>query len=228
MSIHDGHRQRLKDRYANEGLDHFPAANVLELLLFYCIPRKDTSPVAIRLLQRFGTLAGVLDADPEELKKVEGVSDNAALFLSMLPDVFRYYRKDSNQISIAKTTEECSRYLADYFVGQTEEVVYLLCLDAKCKILCCREVARGSVNSTSVSVRKIVEMALGAKASSVVLAHNHPSGIAIHSNEDIRTTWKVASALRAVDVVLADHLIYSDDDNISLLQSNLYNPSRVE
>jgi len=228
MSMHNGHRQRIKTRYREEGLDHFPAINVLEMLLFYCIPRKDTNPIAHRLLDRFGSFSAVLDAEVGELMQVEGISENAALFLTMLPDAFRYYRKDANRILIADNIETCSRYMADYFIGHTEEVIYLMCLDAKCKILCCREVGKGSVNSTAVSVRRIVETALNAKASAVVLAHNHPSGLAFPSEEDKRTTMKVASALRAVEVTLIDHLVFGDDDCVSLLQSGFYDPAAVE
>ena len=228
MSIHEGHRQRLKDRYRQDGLDSFPPVNVLELLLFYCVPRRDTNPIAHRLLDRFGSVAEVLDADPAELMKIEGITENAATFLSMLPDVYRYYRKDINEIHVVNDTDESSRYLADYFVGHKEELVYLLCLDAKYKILCCREIARGSVNSTHVSIRKIVEVALNARASVAIVAHNHPNGFAIPSSDDVRTTYKIASALRTVDVILADHLIFSDDDSISMAQSKYYSPDNVD
>lgn len=228
MSMHSGHRARLKNRYREEGLDHFSRINVLEMLLFYCIPRKDTNPIAHRLLDHFGTLSDVLNAEPAELMKIEGVSENAALFLTMLPDVFRYYRKDGNQMRIAKTIDECSRYLEDYFIGSTEEVVYLLCLDAKGKILCCREVGRGSINAAGISMRKIIETVLNTKASAVVLAHNHPSGLALPSGEDVRTTQKVASTLLPLGVTLADHLIFSEDDCVSLLASGLYDPRTVE
>lgn len=98
-------------------------------------------------------------------------------------------------------------------------MVYLLCLDAKCKLLTCRKIAEGNVNSTSLSIRKIVETALLANASSVLLAHNHPGGMAIPSYEDIATTRNVVSALRAVDVRFVDHLIFCEDDYVSLVQS---------
>ena len=225
MSIHDGHRQRLKELYRKEGLDNFQQVNVLELLLFYCVARKDTNELAHRLLSHFGSVSEVLDAPPEELEKVEGVSSHIATFLTMLPDVSRYYLINrADNTAIAHTTEQCGSYMMNYLAGQINETVYLLCLDAKCKILCCREVGRGSVNSAGISVRKIVQIALGANATTVVLAHNHPSGLAIPSGDDIQTTRRIARALHGVEIRLADHLVFANDEFVSLVQSGYYDP----
>lgn len=223
MSIHDGHRKRLKDRFRREGLDHFQEHEVLELLLFYCIPRKDTNPIAHELITRFGSLAQVLEAPPEELAKVPGMGESAATFLSLTTAVGRYYLVNRTiQTVILSTVEKCGEYLVPFFYGRRNETVYLLCLDAKCKVLCCKEVGEGSVNSAGISVRKIVETALGANATSVVLAHNHPSGLALPSGEDIQTTRRVAAALDAVEINLVDHIIVADDDFVSLAQSGYY------
>ena len=220
MSIHDGHRQRLKDRFRQNGLDNFTDVQVLELALFYCIPRKDTNPIAHALLEHFGSLSQVLEASVEELQKVEGIGENTAVFLSMLTQIGRYYLVDRSQREvILPTIEKCGAYLVPYFFGRPVETVFLLCLDAKCKVLCCREVGRGSVNSAGISVRKVVEMALGANATSVVMAHNHPSGLALPSTEDIQTTRRIAAALSAVDVHLADHIVVADGDYVSMVQS---------
>ena len=220
MSIHDGHRQRLKQRFLEEGLDHFSQVQVLELLLFYAIARKDTNPIAHALLDRFGSLAQVLEAPVEELCKVPGVGDSAATLIHLAKDLGRYYQVSrSSEISILPTLDDCAQYLMPYFYGRTLETVYLLCLDAKCKVLCCREIGEGSVNSAGISVRKVVETALGANASSVVLAHNHPSGLAIPSNEDIHTTRRIAGALRSVEIQMVDHIIVGDADYISFAQS---------
>ena len=220
MSIHDGHRQRLKDRFRQNGLDNFTDVQVLELALFYCIPRRDTNPIAHALLEHFGSLSQVLEASVEELQKVEGIGENTAVFLSMLTQIGRYYLVDRSQREvILPTIEKCGAYLVPYFFGRPVETVFLLCLDAKCKVLCCREVGRGSVNSAGISVRKVVEMALGANATSVVMAHNHPSGLALPSTEDIQTTRRIAAALSAVDVHLADHIVVADGDYVSMVQS---------
>ena len=220
MSIHKDHRQRMRKRFEEEGLDHFSDIQVLEFLLFYAIPRQDTNPIAHALLERFGSLPQVLEAPVEELEKVPGVGHHSAQLLSLIPALTRYYhRKSAEQGLRMRTVSACCNYLKQQFIGRRTEVVYLMCLDAKCKMLSCQEVGEGSVNSANVSVRRIVELALRANATSVILAHNHPSGLASPSGEDIQTTYQVASALSAVDVQLVDHIIVADDDYVSLAQS---------
>jgi len=227
MSVHDGHRERLRARFMKDGLDHFNDIQVLELLLFYCIPRKDTNELAHALLERFHSMSQVLDAPAEELKKVPGIGDSAATFLSLVSAVGRYYLVNrASQAVILNTIDQCGEYLFPLFHGRRNEMVYLLCLDAKCKVLSCNLVGEGSVNTASVSVRKIVEMALANNATSVVLAHNHPSGIALPSDEDKQTTQRVAMALDMVDIELVDHLVMADDDYVSMRQSGDYRPDR--
>ncbi len=225
MAIHDGHRQRLKNRFLREGLDSFEEVQVLELLLFYCIPRQDTNPIAHQLLNRFGSLAQVMEAPVSELQKVPGVGHSAAAFLSLIHAFGRSYQvsRDANH-TVLTTIDACGRHLMPYFHRRRNETVYLLCLDAKCKVLSCKEVGEGSVNSAAVPIRRIVEMALSANATSVVLAHNHPSGLAIPSDEDKLTTLRVARALGAVEIQLVDHLVIAEEDFVSLAQSGLYNP----
>ncbi len=225
MAIHDGHRQRLKDRFLQNGIDGFNQVQVLELLLFYCIPRQDTNPIAHRLLQRFGSLAQVLEAPVEELEKVEGIGSNAASFLRLVTEAGRYYQVNRiQQNRILTTIDQCGEYMKPMFIGRPNETVFLLCLDAKCKVLACKEIGEGSVNSAGVPIRRIVETALIANASTVVLAHNHPSGLALPSHDDVATTRRLAMALNAVDIVLIDHIIVADDDFVSLAQSGLYSP----
>lgn len=225
MSVHDGHRQRLRERFLTEGLDNFTDIQVLELLLFYCIPRRDTNELAHALLDRFGSLSQVLETKPEELMTVEGIGYNTAVFLNLIPAAGRFYSVDRlSQTKMLLTTEQCGQYLLRHFEGRSKETVFLLCLDAKCKVLCCQQVGEGSVNSAGVPVRRVVETALAANATTVVLAHNHPSGLALPSHEDIVTTRRVAMALDAVEVTLADHIIVADDDFVSLVQSGYYRP----
>lgn len=219
-TIHKGHRERLKQRFLEDGLDNFTDIQVLELLLFYAIPQRDTNPIAHALLNHFGSLSGVLDADVAELKKVPGISDHSATLLALVTELCRYYQVDSAQrVEILTTLDACGAYLVPRFFGRTRETVFQLCLDAKCKVLCCKEVGEGSVNSASISVRKIVETALAANATTVILAHNHPSGVAVPSGEDAQTTRRIAAALSAVEVHLADHIIVADGDYVSMVQS---------
>jgi len=223
MSIHEGHRQRLKERFRKEGLDHFDDLYVLELLLFYCMPRRDTNPIAHDLKAKFGSLAGVLDATPKELQSVPNVGPSVVEFFTLLKSVWRKYSVQKADLDIPlQTITQCGEYIKPHFIDRSQETVILLCLDAKCKAISCTVVGEGSVNSASISVRKIVETALNANASSVILAHNHPSGLAIPSVEDVQTTLRLGKALHAVEITLVDHLVFADEEFVSIAQSGGY------
>lgn len=224
MSLHDGHRHRMKERFRKEGLDHFEPHQVLELLLFYCVPRQNTNPLAHSLIKRFGSVTGVLNATDAELKKVKGVGDGIVQFLHLVRDAGRYCNIKNMEEEGLSSLKECGNYMIPFFDGKRNEVVYLLCLDAKGKVISCKMVGEGSVNSAGVPIRRIVEMALGEGATSVVLAHNHPSGVAIPSDEDRRTTIRLARALSAVEITLIDHVVVADKDYVSMVDSGWYNP----
>ena len=227
-SIHTGHRQRLKERFRQEGLDSFDELHVLELLLFYAIPQGDTNPLAHELLNRFGSLTGVLEAKREELEQVKGLGAHSVTLLRLVTELGRYYAVQRMSMErVLPTLEKCGEYLVPFFIGQREETVYLLCLDGKCKVLACRKLGQGGVNSVGVPIRRVVETALNTNASSVILAHNHPSGLALPTTEDVQVTKKVATALDLVGVRLADHVIVADQDFVSLTDSGLYNPERI-
>ena len=221
MSIHDGHRQRLKERFLREGLDGFTDIQVLELLLFYVVPRKDTNPMAHALLDRFGTLARVLDAPVSRLTQVDGITENGAAFLKLVREIDRRYVLSQGRDIILNTIDDCCNYLSRFFKGKKNETVFLLSLDAKLKVLSCREVGEGSVNYASVPIRRCVEMALEDGATSVILAHNHPSGIAVPSGDDIHTTRRLATALSAVEIQLVDHIVVAEDEYVSMVQSGI-------
>lgn len=224
MAYQDGHRQRVKERFRKEGLDHFDERYVLELLLFYCIPRQDTKELACRLLEHFGSIVQVLEASAEELEKVPGVGEGVSTFFSLRAAVEQYYqlKKAAQCDSIMNTADACGAFLRPYFMNKRNEYVYILCLDNKCKVLACKQLGEGSVNSANVSIRRIVEIALSSNATSVILAHNHPGGLAIPSNDDIQTTFRIAQALETVDLKLVDHFIFTDTDYVSLKVSGYF------
>ena len=225
MSIHAGHRQRLKERFLKDGLDNFQEHQVLELLLFYGIPQRDTNEIAHELIRKFGSLPGVLEATPEELSEVKYVGDNVTTLFKLITAVARYYQVScAMQEQILPTIEACGKYLVPFFYQRPNETVFLLCLDAKCKVLACEKVGEGSVNSAGISTRKIVEVALKNNATTVILAHNHPSGLALPSGEDVQTTRRIAMALDAVEIGLADHIVVADNDWVSMVQSGMFRP----
>lgn len=225
MTIHKDHRRRVKNRFLGEGLDSFDELHALELLLFFAIPQGDVNPLAHTLLDHFGSLHQVLKAPPEQLMAVKGVGEHTAILLGLVKGLSQKYLIDYDEKHIQLLTLEASgKYLMDRFVGKRDEMVMVLCLDAKRAPLACRIVSHGSVNSAEVSIRKVVEAALAVNATTVVLAHNHPSGIALPSVEDIVTTRRIAMALDAVGITLDDHVVVADRDYVSLVQSGYYDP----
>ena len=228
--MHDqtGHRQRIRDRFKNEGLDSFDEVHALELLLTYAIPRIDTKPLARRLLDRFGSYPAVLEATKEELLAVEGIGESSAVFLQLLNAAGRYYmvRKDDAP-TILGSAHACGEYLKRFYYGRRNETIYMLCLDAKCRMLACHMVGEGDVNSVNIPTRKLVELALSTNATTVVLAHSHPGGLALPSAEDVAATYKLSNTLASIGVILADHLVMCEDDWTSMVQSGAYRRPQI-
>lgn len=225
MGIHDGHRARKREQFLAHGLDAFSDHEALELLLYFAIPRGDTNPTAHRLLERFGSLDAVLSATARELEQVEGVGANAAALLLLVVPLVRRARTASTRAPvILGDTEAMGRYFTELFFGMREERVYLACLDAKRKLLRCAAVADGGTDAASVNLRRVVEAAFQSNASVVVLAHNHPSGVALPSADDNHATLMAWDALRRIGVELIDHIIVADDDFVSLRDNGLLPP----
>ena len=213
-NIHQGHREKMRQRFLKSGLESFADHEALELLLYYAIPRRDTNPIAHRLMERYGSLTAVLSAPAEDLKKVEGIGESAAVLLKIAGQIGRKAR-----LSDMTDVETVGAYLLERYAGETHEVVYELCLDRKGKLLACKRLHDGGAASAALDIRKVVENAILTSASTVILAHNHPSGIALPSDDDCAATTHAAQALQTIGVALADHIIVADDDFVSMAQS---------
>ena len=214
---HEGHRKRVQERFLNKGADSFESHEILELLLFFSIPRGDTNELAHRLIDQFGSLSGVFHAPFEELLKVKGVGRISALLLRFIPQLCRVYYEDLSKDKIRVfEAEQAADILRRKFIGRTNEVVVLLLLDSQCRLILSEVVNEGTVNTVPVYVRRIVELAVRYNASAAILSHNHPSGNPVPSKGDIDATVSVYQALKAVEVPLRDHIIFGDTDYISL------------
>lgn len=215
---HEGHRQRLKKRFLTEGLSAFEPHNVLELLLFYSIPRKDTNDTAHELLSHFGSLKGVFDADYSELIKVNGISENTATLIKMIPQLCRIYSVDKySDDKIFDTADKLGRYLVDKYIGEVNEVVYAVLLNNRFEIITTVRIHEGSVNSSQVSPRKILDQIVKYNASMLVLAHNHPNGVAIPSMDDIDTTASIMSMFDMFDIKLIEHFLIAGNTYVPLV-----------
>ena len=212
----------MKARYRDHGLDNFNDLNVLELLLFYAIPRKDTNEIAHTLLDHFGSLDRVFEASIPELEAVPGVGESSALLISLIPQIMRrYLMVKGSCVSTITGSAEAGKYLVPRLMFEKDEKLLLLCLDAKKSVIACVNLGSGVVNAVDVNVRKVVENAVRHRASSVILAHNHPGGVALPSREDERITIEIAAALKLVGIPLEDHIIVAGDDYVSFADSGM-------
>lgn len=225
--IHSGHRQRLKNRFLTEGLDRFELHNVLELLLFFGIPRKDTNPIAHELIQKFGSFSAAFDAPFDELVKVKGMTENAATLMKLVTAVSRRYELDKrDHTAVLNNTKAMSEFIRPYFLGKIHEEFYVICLDSAYKVLTCRKLFEGNFSTAPVHIRKIIELALSTNAAGVIIAHNHPNDIATPSNQDICITNDIYKALKTCGIRLIDHLIVSVSNYTSLIEDGYFMPGR--
>ncbi len=209
--MHEHHRDRVKNRFLREGLDGFEPHNVIEFLLFYSIPRRDTNEIAHRLIEKYGSVAGVLDADYDDLVKTDGVGAHSASLIKLIPQLTRRYMTElALEDGCFNTAQKIGDFLVAKYLGETMETVYMLMLSSSYKLIGCELLHRGSVNSSQITMRTLIENALSSRASMVVLAHNHPGGLAIPSSDDINTTRLMHEALSLVDVRLLEHFVVAE------------------
>ena len=220
QNIHAGHRQRLRQIFLSHGLDAMSDVNVLEFLLFYIYPRQDTNPIAHRLLNTFGSLNAVMSASYADLTGIGGLPETAAALILLIPDLYR--RLQLSRLPLGSILDDPNKYgdfLVPYYTGVRDECIYLLALDSKCKAIDCTRLSTGSVNCAALNIRAAVEYALRVKATSMVLSHNHTSGVALPSREDVDTTRKLSQALATVGVYLVDHIVVAGEDYVSMKES---------
>lgn len=223
--IHGDHRKRMRERFSKFGMDTLLDHEVLEMLLYYSVSRADTNPLAHRLLKEFGSLDAVLKACPEDLLKVEGLGPSGAMLIDFCNQLMRRCEIVDAQNSLKNRPLTSVKMLAEYlkplFSGLQAERAVVLCLDNKGRPVCTQTISEGTVNAAMLHVRKIVEVAVRYNAAGLVLAHNHPRGDARPSREDLVLTRRIEATLQAMELTLADHLIFAEDEYISLRQTGL-------
>ena len=212
-NLHKEHRRRVKERYLKSGLDSFSPHELLELILFYAIPQKDTNELGHRLLAHFGSLNRVFSASVEELCEVDGISEHSAILLHLWLPAAAYVQNDrkTEQAPRYNNVARVGRFLVRQFEGVRRETVMLMLLDNGYRLLDCVRVHEGSVNSVGITPRCLIEQAFRRNAAMAVLAHNHPVGIAIPSPEDIGTTVALRDAFRSVGISLVEHILVAGD-----------------
>ena len=224
MGVHDGHRERKREQFLRHGADSFADHELLELLLYSAVPRRDTNPLAHDLINYFGSLHAVFSAPAEELQKFSGISQSGAVLLKLIPSIYRRAALSAGENEqILDTVEKIGRFFVDLYVAESCEIMYQLCLDAKGRRLNLYKVTDGDPSSVNLNVRKIVENAILSQASMVALAHHHPRGGACPSHADIVATTMIQTALDSIGIRFADHIIVADGDFISMRQDGIVN-----
>lgn len=215
---HAGHRGRLRERFARAGFDGFSEHEILELLLTYAIPRVNVNDQAHALIDRFGSLAGVLDARADELVTVPGIGPEAARFLKLLPATYRHYAIERCEVKERMdSVEDIVAYMRAVYTGATNEQVYMLLFDAGMHMTDCIYICEGHTAAASVNIQKIAEMAFSRHAAAVVLTHNHPKGMPLPSLADYDTTETIRQALELLGIPLLEHIIVTDNSHGTIM-----------
>ncbi len=218
VNPHAGHRERMRERFYKNGLEGFSDHEILEFLLFHVYTQKNTNDLGHLLMQRFGTLSAVFDAEFEELMQIDGIGERAAMLIKLMPEIARkYYGNEQTSISMKKPEARCSYFLKE-LCTRTDEVLLIGCLTDNLWLNSVHTLASGSPDQVSIDPQKLMRIALASGCSAFVLAHNHPKGIASASYEDIRATQSVRRLLENVRMRLVDHIIVADGKSISMLE----------
>jgi len=217
--LHSGHRQRVRNRYIESGMDSFEDHQVLEMLLFYSIPMKDTNEVAHRMINEFGSLSGVFEANPEEIQKRCNVTQNTAILVSMIPSLARrYFKIKWGDKPVLNSSSKAGEFAVSLFAGRKYEAFFVICLDSQNRINHASLVHEGTINEAPVYPRIIAETALRHQANSVILAHNHPGGTLQPSIADMEVTKKIKIALEAMAIPVVDHIIVAGESYVSFAE----------
>ncbi|MCL1856008.1 MAG: DNA repair protein RadC [Clostridia bacterium] len=218
---HEGHRQRIRERFALQGLDGFAAHEVLELLLFYAIPQKNVNPLAHQLIERFGSLRGVLQAEPEQLCKLDGIGEYTATYLSLFAKVIHYVRLEEAGERVALTNRgSAEAYCIQLLARERREVFYTICMNARMQVLHNALITKGSLSDVPAYPRLVAEAALNHNAHSVLLCHNHPGGSPAPSQADVDATRQLGVLLHGLEIAMVDHIIVTDGQAVSMVASH--------
>ncbi|MCL2773802.1 MAG: hypothetical protein FWD71_10675 [Oscillospiraceae bacterium] len=218
--LHAEHRGRMRERYKKNGFDSFEFHEILELILYYPIPRINTNVIAHDLEEKFGkSLSNILEADENALKAIKGVSENTALFFKLLADITRRYnieRASKQGDIIGKHAHE--DYLIAYYTGMSRETVVMLSLNNRMERISTDIIYEGSVNSTKVDRNKMAKIALNNNASAVIVAHNHPHGQDYPSADDIETTRQLSRLFNDISINFVDHYVVAETKISSIME----------
>ena len=217
---HDGHRKRLRNRFITSA-ESFEDHELLELILFYAIPRKNTNEIAHRLLLRFGSLKGVLDASIQALTDVEDIGESTAIYIKAISAlVLKYHISEQKSEDLLKTPDALATFLKSLFIGTQNESSYILLFDNSKRLITCSKIGEGFSMEHTLSMRKAALTAITSNATSAILVHNHPNGRAFPSGDDIHATNKAKMIFEALGITLMEHFIVANDECRPIINSH--------
>ena len=219
--LHKSHRLRMKERIQSQGLFSLQEHEVLEYLLYYAVQRRDTNPLAHRLIRHCGSLSGVLSATYEDLLSVSGVTPHIALFLTTLSDIFAYsdIKELQRQKPCLEDVEERKAFVKTLFHSETREQACVILLDHKKKTIMVRDDFAGGFDAVAIDIREMMALCLQKQAAYLVLGHTHPNGVASPSAKDIETTTQIKRTLQGIGVTLLDHVVVAQNRTYSFSEN---------
>ena len=223
--MHEDHRKRLRKKFMTCP-ETLAKHELLELLLTFCIPRKNTNIVAHELLDKFGTISSVINSDGPSLKSINGLGEISVIFFKILRTIFRICLEEKSVFNTRSknkklTLNDVLNIMFIKFFGRNEEYVAAALFNSKKEIVFCDFIEKGSQSFVEISFKTLVSLVLKYDAKYVILAHNHPSTIALPSKEDIEITKQIDNLLDTLGVILLDHLIICEDSHVSLFESGI-------
>ena len=225
-NMHSGHRERMRERFLKTGFDNFEPHEILELILFYSQPRGDTNEIAHRLIDKFGSVRAVFDADEKMLADVKGMGQQSIAFFKLILQLAKAYDLSNGEFEQLDTSQKVRDYFFSSFKGTTKEQLQMVCLDDELRIIGRHIVSEGGLSVVPINIRKMVEICIRENCEMILIAHNHPNGVAIPSNEDVVATKKLRESFGNIGIRLLDHVIVDKDRAFSMYDGGYFSTIR--
>lgn len=220
-NLHKEHRKRLRNRYVNAGIESFAEHEILEMLLFYVIPRRDTNPLAHKLINEFGSLQNVLNSSCQDLITIDGIGPATADFLTFIGDVIQFCTCNNYaRFSLKNKEKRYSYFLNELQYEMRKEILMVACMDNSMCVRKCSKLNAGEPGTVHFDIQSLTNMILESRCTNVILAHNHPNGEAVPSYEDIQSTKYIKKTLKALGITLIDHIIIGNKQAYSMAEQN--------
>ncbi len=217
-NIHQGHRQRLKQKFLENGIEALEPHEALELLLFYSIPQRNTNDIAHELINRFGNLTAVFDAPVKSLCEVKNISENSAVLLKLIPQMLRYYQVTPDKALSMDNMDFVKKYFTSLYIGVKDEEFKVCCLDNNLQVVSCNTLAVGSSSEVVVTARMVAKAAFDSNTQHIILSHNHPDTFPKPTKEDISFTNNLFGKLKPIGIDILDHIIVGKGEVLSMRQ----------